>query len=115
MKGIYSPISYEYSQELRALVDEMLSQNSKNRPSIFEILTRPFLFGKVKNYIKRIYKNREKYENEVIESLVEQAKSLRIGLEEPKGKLGDKGEGTPRGNKMAKVETRNERNRSKML
>jgi NIMA (never in mitosis gene a)-related kinase len=63
MKGIYSPISSEYSRELRALVDEMLSQNSKNRPSIFEILTRPFLFGKVKNYIKKIYKAKEMYES----------------------------------------------------
>jgi serine/threonine protein kinase len=45
MKGIYAPVSAEYSRELRSLVDEMLSHNPKARPSIIEILTRPFLFG----------------------------------------------------------------------
>ena len=52
MKGAYAPISECYSQNLRNLVDEMLSQNPKKRPSIIEILKKPFLFKKVKQYMK---------------------------------------------------------------
>jgi len=39
----------------------MLSQNAKTRPSIIEILMRPFLFGKVQNYMKKIYNEKDKY------------------------------------------------------
>lgn len=34
LKGIYAPISEEYSKELRTLIGEMLKQNPKERPSI---------------------------------------------------------------------------------
>lgn len=107
MKGIYSPICHEYSRELRSLVDEMLSQNSKNRPSIFEILTRPFLFGKVQNYMRKIYNNKEKYDSELIDSLMEQAKTLGIVLTESKSKI----EGTPKSTRQSKQETKYERNK----
>lgn len=59
MRGSYSPVSEVYSQNLRSLVDEMLSQNPKKRPSILEILKKPFLNRKVQPYIKEIYKNRK--------------------------------------------------------
>ena len=52
MKGSYSPVSEVYSANLRGLVDEMLSQNPKKRPSILEVLKKPFLIKRVQTYIK---------------------------------------------------------------
>lgn len=64
----------------------MLKQNPKDRPSIREILTKPFLFGKVQAYMKKIYSEKEKHEPQIIKSLQDQATSLGFTLEEEKVK-----------------------------
>ena len=43
IRGKYTPISTQYSIELRNLVDKMLIKNPKNRPSINQILSLPFI------------------------------------------------------------------------
>lgn len=42
-KGVYAPISKDYSDDLRQLINELLTKNPEVRPSIREILQKEFL------------------------------------------------------------------------
>ena len=54
----------------------MLSQNSKKRPSILEILKKPFLLKKAQAYLKELYSNKKLLDGGQIESIKAQAKAL---------------------------------------
>ncbi len=41
LKGKYEPISHEYSNDLKNLIDMLLEKNHFKRPSIFDVLTLP--------------------------------------------------------------------------
>jgi len=43
IRGKYLPISSMYSNDLKSLVDKMLTKNARNRPSINQILSLPFI------------------------------------------------------------------------
>eukprot|EP01064_Diplonema_japonicum_P013852 TRINITY_DN21394_c0_g1_i1.p1 TRINITY_DN21394_c0_g1~~TRINITY_DN21394_c0_g1_i1.p1 ORF type:complete len:816 (+),score=253.82 TRINITY_DN21394_c0_g1_i1:91-2448(+) len=45
IKGVYPPISNEYSRDLRSLVSRMLSRDHKDRPSINSIIKTPYVQG----------------------------------------------------------------------
>lgn len=51
LKGVHNPVNSIYSKELRVLIDQMLSVNPKNRPTIATILEKPFIKKKVASYI----------------------------------------------------------------
>ena len=52
LEGKFSPVSEFYSSPLRELVRSMLAKNSKDRPTIFEFLSRPFIKKRVAVYLK---------------------------------------------------------------
>jgi len=51
LKGIYPPISATYSEDIRNLVADLLTKDPNKRPSIREILEKPFLKGRINDII----------------------------------------------------------------
>ena len=50
MRGRYAPIPDFYSEELQTLVNGLLDSQPQNRPTVAEVLSRPF----IKSYIREI-------------------------------------------------------------
>jgi hypothetical protein len=83
LKGIHNPVNSIYSKELRGLIDQMLSVNPKNRPTIATILEKPFIKKKVASYIydfMQTYKSGVDLDAEEcqIDILKEQAEKLGV-------------------------------------
>ena len=53
IKGKFTPISSNYSQEIRDLVDRMLVKEPEKRPSINQILTLPFIKGQLELFLSK--------------------------------------------------------------
>lgn len=51
IKGSYPGVDASYSKQLRDLIAKMLNHNPKERPTIVDILNRPFIKNKVITYI----------------------------------------------------------------
>ena len=51
IRGKYTPIPAQYSQDLRNLVDAMLTKEPEKRPNINQILTLPFIKSKLSNFL----------------------------------------------------------------
>jgi serine/threonine protein kinase len=51
LKGTYSSIMPTYSKQLRDLITSMLSRKPQERPSIVDILNKPFIKGRTEKYI----------------------------------------------------------------
>ena len=79
-EGKRAPLNKKYSSDLKSLVDSMLDLNPRNRPTIANILERPFMKGKVGEYISDFINNYKKYDGneEQINILKEQADKFQI-------------------------------------
>ena len=79
-EGKRAPVNKIYSQDLKNLVDSMLNLNQRHRPNIANILERPFMRGKVGEYINDFISNCKKYDGteEQIAILREQAEKFQI-------------------------------------
>ena len=51
LKGTYPPISSRYSENLSALITELLHRDSHKRPSINAILRKPFLQERIRKFL----------------------------------------------------------------
>eukprot|EP00826_Nyctotherus_ovalis_P013579 TRINITY_DN1369_c0_g1_i5.p1 TRINITY_DN1369_c0_g1~~TRINITY_DN1369_c0_g1_i5.p1 ORF type:complete len:312 (-),score=98.09 TRINITY_DN1369_c0_g1_i5:47-982(-) len=51
LKGVYPPISTTYSEDIRNLVADLLTKDPNKRPSIREILEKPFLKTRINDII----------------------------------------------------------------
>lgn len=49
--GKYNPIPVRYSRDLRRLVDELLEVDSRKRPSIYQILSKEIIKGRVNKFL----------------------------------------------------------------
>ena len=80
LKGQHPPLNSMYSKEMKNLVDQMLSLNPKNRPTVASILERPVMKPKVANYISDFIQNSKEYnaEDVQVEILKEQAEKFGI-------------------------------------
>ena len=80
IKGQHAPLNVMYSQELKNLVDSMLSLNAKNRPTVAWILERPYMKPKVANYIQDFIQHYKEYDGdeEQVNILKEQAEKFGI-------------------------------------
>ena len=54
VRGKFSPIPSQYSDELRRLVNSMLTKDPKNRPSINEILMMPIIRKSMSNFLSEL-------------------------------------------------------------
>lgn len=54
LKGSFPPIANQYSKQLRDLVTKMLGLNPKQRPTILEIINKPFVKRHVIKYLAEI-------------------------------------------------------------
>lgn len=83
MKGSYPSITPTYSKQLRDLISSMLSVKPQNRPTIIEILNKPFIKKRVEKYMIDMF-NRSNSVNDnddiYLDSLREQAIILGITL-----------------------------------
>ena len=79
-EGRRAPLNKRYSRELKELVDGMLDLKPRHRPTIANILERPFMRVKVGEYIKDFINNYQKYDGteEQINILKEQAEKFQI-------------------------------------
>ena len=80
LKGQHPPLNSMYSKEMKNLVDQMLSLNPKNRPTVASILERPVMKPKVANYISDFIQKSKEYnaEDVQVEILKEQAEKFGI-------------------------------------
>ena len=80
LKGQHPPVNTQYSADMKMLIDQMLSLNPKNRPTIASILERAFMKPKVGEYIKDFVQNYVKYDGdeEQVDILKEQAEKFGI-------------------------------------
>ena len=51
VRGVYPPLSKEYSQPLRTLIGRMLKIDPQARPTIHEILREPIIRNRIKNFL----------------------------------------------------------------
>ena len=79
-KGQRAPLNSKYSQDMKNLVDSMLSVNGKNRPTIASILEKPFMKPIVGEYISNFVANWKVWggEEEQVQILREQAEKFCI-------------------------------------
>ena len=79
-EGKRAPLNKIYSRDLKDLVDSMLDLNPRHRPTIANILERPFMKIKVGEYIMDFINNYKKYDGteEQINILNEQAEKFQI-------------------------------------
>jgi hypothetical protein len=97
-----------YSKELRTLIDQMLSVNPKNRPTIATILEKPFIKKRVAAYISDFIQNFKPENNfdgegSQVDILKEQAEKLGIFnsiVKEINAYEGDNDKSNPQGNKF---------------
>lgn len=54
MKGLYPSITPTYSKQLRDLITSMLALKHQNRPTIVEIIKKPFIKKRVEKYMSDI-------------------------------------------------------------
>jgi len=77
IKGNYAPINPMYSRQLRTLIAQMLNIKHKERPSIEEILDKPFIKKKVIAYV--IYLHRTDPDNDLyLDTVRQQCRTLKI-------------------------------------
>lgn len=81
----YPTISPSYSKQLRDLISQMLEKKAVNRPSIIDIINRPFIKARAEKYIRdtlnRVNRTMD-IDDVYIDSLREQAKILQVPLPE---------------------------------
>lgn len=51
MKGLYPSITPTYSKQLRDLITSMLSIKPQNRPTIVDVINKPFIKKRIEKYI----------------------------------------------------------------
>lgn len=84
LKGNYPMIIATYSKQLRDLINSMLKVNPNTRPTIIEVLNKPFLKKRVEKYMADLLnRNCDKntdIEAAFVDSIKEQADLLNINL-----------------------------------
>lgn len=55
LKGTYPSIMPTYSKQLRDLITSMLSRKPQDRPSIVDILNKPFIRNRTEKYINDLF------------------------------------------------------------
>lgn len=78
LKGNYLPMNSMYSKNLRQLVDQMLNIKPANRPTIEDILNKPFIKKKLVQYVIHLYQPEQKDYDLYLETVEHQCKSLGI-------------------------------------
>eukprot|EP00003_Mantamonas_plastica_P030586 TRINITY_DN765_c0_g1_i2.p1 TRINITY_DN765_c0_g1~~TRINITY_DN765_c0_g1_i2.p1 ORF type:complete len:942 (-),score=467.14 TRINITY_DN765_c0_g1_i2:1331-4156(-) len=59
LRGIYPPIPRYYSDDLRDLIASMLQKNPKKRPSVNQILKKPFIKKRIQKFLSETVHNDE--------------------------------------------------------
>jgi serine/threonine protein kinase len=83
MKGSYPSITPRYSKQLRDLITEMLALKPHNRPTIVDVINKPFIRKRVEKYMNDMFnRNGNINDNDDIylDTLREQAMTLEIAI-----------------------------------
>lgn len=78
LKGNFLPVNTMYSKSLRQLIEQMLNTKPANRPSIEEVLNKPFIKKKLVQYIIYLYQQESKDYDLYLDTVEQQCKSLGI-------------------------------------
>lgn len=79
MKGSFPSITPTYSKQLRDLITSMLSLKPHNRPTIIDIINKPFIKTRVEKYMNDMFNrnsNMIDYDDIYLDTLREQAATL---------------------------------------
>lgn len=88
LKGTYSSIMPTYSKQLRDLITSMLSRKPQDRPSIVDILNKPFIKNRTEKYINDLFSRSvsgSDVDDIYLDTLKEQAILLGITNNEEEG------------------------------
>lgn len=82
MKGSYPSITPTYSKQLRDLIVSMLSVKPQNRPTIVDVINKPFIKKRVEKYVMELLSRTSTVDNEdvYLDTLREQANSLGLSI-----------------------------------
>lgn len=84
MKGAYPSIIATFSKQLRDLINSMLKVNPNKRPTIVDILNKPFIKKRVEKYISDIFtrssENSKDIEFAYLDTLEQQAQLLGVTI-----------------------------------
>lgn len=83
MRGSYPSITPTYSKQLRDLITSMLSKKPQNRPTIVDLINKPFIKKRVEKYMTDMFnRNTSAVDNDDIylDTLREQAITLGISI-----------------------------------
>lgn len=78
LKGNFTPMNTAYSKNLRALVEQMLNTKPANRPTIEEILNKPFIKKRLVAYIIHLFQQEQQDYDLYLETVKQQCKALGI-------------------------------------
>lgn len=79
MKGSFPSITPTYSKQLRDLITSMLSLKPHNRPTIIDVINKPFIKTRVEKYMNDMFNrnsNMIDYDDIYLDTLREQAATL---------------------------------------
>ncbi len=83
MKGSYPSITPTYSKQLRDLISSMLSIKPQNRPTIIDVINKPFIKKRVEKYMMDMFNRCSSIidnDDIYLDTLREQAIDLGISL-----------------------------------
>lgn len=83
MKGSYPSITPTYSKQLRDLISSMLSIKPQNRPTIIDVINKPFIKKRIEKYMMEMFNRcNSVVDNDDIylDTLREQALDIGISL-----------------------------------
>lgn len=78
LKGNFTPMNSQYSKQLRTLVESMLNTKPANRPTIEEILSKPFIKKKLVGYVIYLFQHEQQDYDLYLDTVRLQCKSLGI-------------------------------------
>lgn len=78
LKGNFTPMNSMYSKNLRTLVEQMLNTKPANRPSIEEILNKPFIKKKLVGYVIYLFQHEQQDYDLYLDTVKQQCKALGI-------------------------------------
>lgn len=78
LKGNFTPMNSMYSKNLRLLVEQMLNTKPANRPTIEEILNKPFIKKRLVSYIIHLFQQEQKDYDLYLDTVKQQCRALGV-------------------------------------
>jgi len=92
LRGVYPPIPANYSNDLKNLIQEMFHKNPKLRPSVNEILKRPFIQKRIQSFLTTAVFDQE-FSHTVLHGNIEASLAAAAAKRDREKRIKNDGEG----------------------